>query len=150
GFRRCEVRHGATGSRVENGVRGALKFPLSIARRDRDVVNWRRMVSKAGAASLAPHGAEEKRLARVRAIAELRHPHLIVMRELEEGGYVAEIGSGLTLSELQEARGPLPLRVSLRILLDAMSGLSALHRARVGPKSLDFVHGEVTPDNIVV
>jgi serine/threonine-protein kinase len=107
-------------------------------------------MSKAGAASLAPHGAEDKRLARVRAIAELRHPHLIVMRELDDGGYMAEIGSGLTLSELQEARGPLPMRVSLRILLDVMSGLSALHRARIGPKSLEFVHGEVTPDNIVI
>jgi serine/threonine-protein kinase len=108
------------------------------------------MVSKAGAASPTPHGVEEKRLARVRAIAELRHPHLIVMRELDDGGYVAEIGSGLTLGELQEARGPLPLRVSLRILLDAMSGLSALHRARIGAKTLDFVHGELTPDNIVI
>ena len=73
-----------------------------------------------------------------------------VGRELDDGGYMAEIGSGLTLSELQEARGPLPMRVSLRILLDVMSGLSALHRARIGPKSLEFVHGEVTPDNIVI
>jgi serine/threonine-protein kinase len=54
------------------------------------------------------------------------------------------------LSELRETKGPLSLRIALRILLDAMSGLSALHRARGAGKPLGFVHGEVTPESIVV
>jgi serine/threonine-protein kinase len=109
------------------------------------------MISKPGeAADLAPSGVEEEHLARVRAIAELRHPHLIVMWPDDEGGFEAELGAGRTLAELQAAHGPLPLAIALRILLDAMSGLSALHRARVGSQTLDFVHGEVTPNNIVV
>jgi serine/threonine-protein kinase len=107
------------------------------------------MVSK-GTADLAPQGAEEKRVAVVQAIAELRHPHLVAMRERGDGGYEADLGASRSLAELQAARGPLPLRAALRILLDALSGLSALHRARVGAKNLDFVHGEVTPDNVIV
>src|SRR4029079_3939663 len=113
------------------------------------LVNWRGMVSR-GTADLAPHSAEEKGLDVVRAIAELRHPHLVPMRERGDGGYDADLGASRSLAELQAARGPLPLRVALRILLDALSGLSALHRARIGVQSLDFVHGELTPDNVVV
>jgi serine/threonine-protein kinase len=86
----------------------------------------------------------------VRAIAALRHPHLVIMRALESGGFEAELAGGRRLSDLLRSKGPLSLRVALRILLDAMSGLSALHRVHRDGNPLNFVHGEVTPDNIIL
>jgi eukaryotic-like serine/threonine-protein kinase len=87
-------------------------------------------------------------------LADLRHPHLIVMRLRADGnGFEPELAGGMSLAELNRSEAgwfPLPLRVGLRILLDALSGLSALHHATQDGNPLDFVHGEVTPSNIYV
>jgi serine/threonine protein kinase len=97
-------------------------------------------------------GPEDKRVATIVTIAEMRHPHLLAMNITEDGsGFDRELVGGRLLSELKDAKGgSLPLSVSLRILLDAMSGLAALHGARREGAPLDFVHGEFTPANIVV
>jgi serine/threonine protein kinase len=110
------------------------------------------MISSRGEASgFAPREAHDDRLVAVRAIAELRHPHVVPIRPGPNGGFEFDEKEGRSLAELLASRGgPLPLRVSLRILLDALSGLSALHRAKLGGKPLDFVHGEVMPANIIV
>jgi len=42
------------------------------------------------------------------------------------------------------------LRVQVRLLLDALSGLAALHQAKLNGKPLSFVHGEFAPHNILV
>jgi len=108
------------------------------------------MITGAGAgASGASIDAEGKRVAAIGVIAELRHAHLIVMRAAAGGGFEPELAGGRVLSELQVEGSP-PLRVTLRILLDAMSGLATLHRVRAAGRPLDFVHGEVMPANIVV
>jgi len=90
----------------------------------------------------------------VEIIADLRHPHLIFMRRSAEGsGFEPELAGGMSLGELSRSDAgwfPLPLRVSLRILLDAMSGLAAVHQATQNGKTVDFVHGEVAPSNIYV
>ena len=87
-------------------------------------------------------------------IADLRHPHLIVMRKSADGpGFEPELAGGMSLAELSRSEAgwfPLPLRVSLRVLLDAMSGLAAIHQATQNGKPLDFVHGEMAPSNIFV
>ena len=87
-------------------------------------------------------------------IADLRHPHLIVMRRSSDGvGFEPELAGGMSLAELSRSEAgwfPLPLRVSLRILLDAMSGLAAIHQATHNGKPVDFVHGEISPSNIFV
>ncbi len=99
----------------------------------------------------APIRAEANGLAKVRAIAVLRHPHVVAMWPGADGGFEFDAGDGRSLSELLATRGSaLPLRVALRILLDVLSGLSALHRADQGGKALNFVHGEVMPANIIV
>jgi serine/threonine-protein kinase len=54
------------------------------------------------------------------------------------------------LAELRRERGRLPTHVAVRILLDALSGLAALHHVKVGGRPAGFVHGEVTPSNIIV
>src|SRR5882762_11488535 len=89
------------------------------------------------------------RLAKVRAAAHLRHPHLVEMfaKAGEGPGFEAEFHGGVRLSELSRKRfgsGPVPLGYGLRILLDTLSGLAALHG------TLQFAHGEVAPRNIVV
>ena len=90
----------------------------------------------------------------LQVIADLRHPHLIVMRRQADGaGFEPEFGGGMSLAELSCSEAgwfPLPLRVSLRILLDGLSGLAAIHQATQNGKPIDFVHGELAPSNIFV
>jgi serine/threonine-protein kinase len=97
-------------------------------------------------------GSDDRRLATIVAIAELRHPHLVVMNIADDGsGFEPDLSGGRVLTELQRAEGgSLPLSISLRILVDAMSGLAALHHARADGSPLDFIHGEFTPANIIV
>ncbi len=110
------------------------------------------MVSREeGKGASAPVEKRAISIAALRAIATLRDRHLVAMRASEGGGFEADLQGGRRLSELQASRGgPLPLRFALRILLDTMSGLSVLHRARQDGGAFEFVHGEVTPDNIIV
>jgi len=107
----------------------------------------------AAPASDPPPASEDHRTS-LQVIVDLRHPHLIVMRRNADGvGFEPEIGGGMSLAELSRSEAgwfPLPLRVVLRILLDALSGLAAIHQATQNGKSLDFVHGEVAPSNIFV
>src|SRR5258708_38428882 len=92
-----------------------------------------------GAEGPVATGSDDRRLATIVTIAELRHPHLVVMNISEDGsGFEYELSGGRLLSELQRSHGgSLPSSISLRILLDAMSGLSALHRARADDSPLD-------------
>jgi serine/threonine-protein kinase len=94
--------------------------------------------------------AGDRRLATARAIARFSHPYLVEMRALstDELEFEPELRGGVRLSDLSRERfssGPAPLAFGLRILLDALSGLAAVHGA-----SLGFAHGEVAPCNVVV
>src|SRR5258708_7214484 len=93
--------------------------------------------------------ADSPREAKLRAAAQLRHPHLVEMSSAggEAPKFDPLLQGGLRLSELCRKRfgsGPVPLGYGLRILLDTLSGLAALHG------SLAFSHGEVAPRNIIV
>jgi serine/threonine protein kinase len=93
---------------------------------------------------------DSKRLATARAMARFSHPYLVEMRPAspDELAFEPELRGGMRLSDLSRVRfgsGPAPLAFGLRILLDALSGLAALHGASAG-----FCHGEVAPCNIVV
>ncbi len=94
--------------------------------------------------------AGDRKLATARAMARFTHPYLVEMRALssEEIEFEPELRAGMRLSEICKARfasGPAPLAFGLRILLDALSGLAALHAAALG-----FAHGELAPCNVVV
>jgi hypothetical protein len=90
----------------------------------------------------------------LRAVSELHHPHLVAMRRASAGpGFEPEARGGLTLAQLGEGPngvGVLTLRIRLRVLLDALSGLAALHRVKLDGEPIGFVHGEVAPHNITV
>jgi serine/threonine protein kinase len=87
-------------------------------------------------------------------VVELRHPHLVVMRPLPgQLGFEPEMAGGERLSQLcrvKYASRPIPLRFGLRILLDTLSGLAALHGAKKNGRPLGLSHGQVAPSNIVV
>jgi len=88
------------------------------------------------------------------AISELRHPHLVAMRRASAGaGFEPAAPDGLSLAQLDEDSngvGVLTLPTRLRVLLDALSGLAALHHAKLHGRPIGFVHGEVAPHNITV
>src|SRR4051812_11253193 len=99
-----------------------------------------------------PSGPRLDLLARARVIADLKDPHLLPMQLREDGsGYDPAPFGGKTLTELRtSAAGPPPLSFGLRILLDVLRGLAAVHGAKANGSPLGFVHGEVTPSHIVV
>jgi serine/threonine protein kinase len=93
---------------------------------------------------------DPKKLATARAMARFSHPYLVEMRPVspEELEFEPELRGGMRLRDVCRIRfgsGPVPLAFGLRILLDALSGLAALHGA-----SLGFCHGEVAPCNVVL
>src|SRR5258706_4669616 len=106
----------------------------------------------AGASS--PPSGDAVRISALTTIAELRHPHLAALRPTPSGvGFEVEPSPGLTFVELAESvsdDAALGLRVRVRVLLDVLSGLAALHRAKQEGKNIGFVHGEVAPHNITV
>jgi hypothetical protein len=94
--------------------------------------------------------ASARTLATARAVAALKHPHLVEMRpsSADHVEFEPDLQGGARLSDICRARfgsRPVPLAFGLRILLDALSGLAALHGQALG-----FSHGELSPCNIVV
>src|SRR5438067_2074009 len=81
--------------------------------------------------------ASGRRLAMAHAAAQFGHPHLVEMRPLsgDDLEFEPDLRGGLRLSEICRLRfggGPAPLMFGLRILLDALSGLAALHGSSLG------------------
>src|SRR5437763_17217821 len=102
----------------------------------------------------SPTSAHDVRFPALRAISELRHRHLAPLQRAPAGpGFDLGETSGLSLAKLVEGpngEGRLALRFRVRILLDVLSGLAALHRAKLDGAPIGFVHGEVAPHNIFV
>jgi serine/threonine-protein kinase len=78
--------------------------------------------------------------------------------EDDEGAYATmpfiEGASVLRMQSVQRNRHetitPLPTVIAVRILLDVLEALDTLHGATHGPKSQGFVHGNISPDNLLV
>ncbi|MCS6899335.1 MAG: serine/threonine-protein kinase [Myxococcales bacterium] len=108
-----------------------------------------------------PHLAHEVEvreglLSEARWTRTVQSPHVVRLLEVlapqGELVLVLEYIHGVSLAYLLEAeahRGePIPVGVKLRILLDALAGLAALHETSVEGRVL--LHGDLTPSNIVV
>jgi hypothetical protein len=98
-------------------------------------------------------------LSEARAAGRVRHVHFVQPVDtlsLDGDLFVAtELTLGVRLDELwQAARAEhfeIPLAVNLRILLDVLAGVSALHAAAVGgASSRALVHGDICPANITI
>lgn len=90
----------------------------------------------------------------LKALANLRHTNVGRIKEVTdkdgEVTIVSPFNDGETLAALRKA-GPLPLGVELRIIVDVLAGLAAIHGAKDSKlKPLGIVHGEVAPANIVI
>jgi serine/threonine protein kinase len=90
----------------------------------------------------------------LRALVNLRHTNVARVKEVIENDreitVVSHYVEGETLAALRAA-GPIALGIQLRILVDVLAGLAAIHGVKDSKlKPLGIVHGEVAPANIVV
>ncbi len=92
-------------------------------------------------------------------LSHLHHPNVIRVRDVVVGTntvlLVSDWVEGEALSEVERAASaksvPIPLAASLRVLVDLLEGLSALHELRDAKREpMKLVHAEVAPRNIVV
>lgn len=104
-----------------------------------------------------PHGdAEIDEWARdARRLSTLEHPNIARVREVvvhqADTLVVSDFLDGVRWSELASQGQPPPLDVALRVLVDVLGGLWAIHNLRDARRQpLRLVHGEVTPQNIIV
>lgn len=90
----------------------------------------------------------------LRALMNLRHANVARVKEVIEKDSAVTVVSpyveGETLAALR-AHGPIALGVQLRILVDALTGIAAIHGVKDARlKPLGIIHGEIAPANIVV
>ncbi len=94
-----------------------------------------------------------------RLASAIQHPNVVRVRELGfEGGMpfiVMDYVEGASLAELRRELGALgraiDVRVAVRMVLDALAGLHAAHELRDDAgKSLNIVHRDVSPHNILI
>lgn len=87
------------------------------------------------------------------AVLATFHPNLARVRyvDVDEAtlSVASEMIDGATLRDLATASA-IPLEVHVRILLDVLSGLSALHATRDEAGTVGLFHGELCPANVVV
>src|SRR5262249_52893185 len=87
-----------------------------------------------------------------RLAAELQHENVVRARAIavrrHEIGIACDLIDGERLSELP----PVPLEIALRILIDVLTGLAAIHKLKdaSGQHRSKVVHAEVTPANVLV
>src|ERR1041384_2008381 len=103
--------------------------------------------------SLPPSGSAKARLERrSQAVARLRHPNLVRMLPLPGGaGLQPLVGEARRLADFTLPAGTFKrfdLEQVVRLLLDVLSGLTALHEVVTDGEG--FVHGEVCPQHVYV
>jgi hypothetical protein len=99
--------------------------------------------------------ARAELLRRGRALVALEHPKVVRVREVyERDGEVlvaSDYVDGEWLASLMMMKPRPPLQVMVRLLLDVLEGLSALHDLRDDKGQLiGFVHGALGPDTVLV
>lgn len=88
-------------------------------------------------------------------IATLEHPNVARIRDViiagDDVSVVCDYVDGARWSDLTAAEPRPPLEAALRVLVDVLTGLSALHNLRDAKREpLKLVHGELSPECIVV
>jgi serine/threonine-protein kinase len=94
-----------------------------------------------------------------RVASLIRHPNVVsVIDVVEDKGeiflvmeYVESLSLGMLAAAARKAGEPLPVPVVARILSDVLAGLTAAHDATdMQGRTLDVVHRDVSPQNVVV
>jgi len=90
-----------------------------------------------------------------RRLEALDHPNVARVRDVlirsDEVLVVTDYVDGVRWREVATATPPPPLEISLRVLVDVLAGLNALHNLRDAKREpLRLVHGALTPENLIV
>ena len=112
------------------------------------------MVERVIGASLVP-AARAELLRRGLALKALEHPKVVRVRDvLERDGDVVVLSDyvdGEWLAALLQMQPRPPLEIMLRLLVDVLEGLAALHDLRdEHDRPIGFVHGAIAPDTVLV
>ncbi|HEX2121505.1 MAG TPA: serine/threonine-protein kinase, partial [Thermoanaerobaculia bacterium] len=92
--------------------------------------------------------ANDRFLREARAATKIQHPNVAAMHDfssLPDGSHymVSEYIDGENLAQRLRARGTLPPRQAVRIIIQALDGLHAIHRAGI-------VHRDISPENMMI
>ncbi len=105
----------------------------------------------------APSAATEMQdwLRDAKRMTTLDHPNVARIREVATVDHEIHVTSdwidGVRLSEMTAAPTRPSLETTLRVLIDVLSGLGAMHAMRDEKKQpVKLVHGDVTPTNVIV
>ena len=90
-----------------------------------------------------------------RRLATLEHPNVVRVRDVvirgEDVMVVGDFVDGVRWTELVAATPRPTVDIALRVLVDVLTGLSAIHNLRDAKREpLKLVHGELTPDCVIV
>jgi tRNA A-37 threonylcarbamoyl transferase component Bud32 len=98
---------------------------------------------------LAADGVAQKRFVReARLATQIKHPNVAILYDfsrLPDGSFymVWEHIGGKDVGELLRQRGPFPVNAALRLGIQALRGLGAIHNAGI-------IHRDVSPDNLMI
>src|ERR1043166_379945 len=92
--------------------------------------------------------AHERFLREARAATRVQHPNVAVLHDfaaLPDGSHymVWEYIDGENLAQRLRARGTLPPREAVRIAIETLNGLEAIHRAGI-------IHRDIGPENLMI
>jgi serine/threonine protein kinase len=92
--------------------------------------------------------AKDRFLREARAATKIQHPNVATLHDfasLPDGAHymVWEFIAGENLAQRLRVRGPMPPRQAVRIILQALRGLDAIHRAGI-------IHRDISPENLMI
>jgi serine/threonine-protein kinase len=92
--------------------------------------------------------AHDRFLREARVATKIQHPNVATLHDfsaLPDGSHymVWEFIDGENLAQVLKRRGTLPARHAVRITMEALAGLDAIHRAGI-------VHRDISPENIMI
>jgi serine/threonine protein kinase len=92
--------------------------------------------------------AHDRFLREARLATKVQHPNVATVHDfsaLPDGSHymVWEFIDGENLAQRLRARGPLPPRTAVRLIIQALHGLEAIHRAGI-------VHRDISPENLMI
>ena len=92
--------------------------------------------------------AKDRFLREARAATKIQHPNVATLHDfasLPDGAHymVWEFIAGENLAQRLRTRGTLPPRQAVRIILQALRGLEAIHRAGI-------IHRDISPENLMI
>lgn len=121
---------------------------MGVVYQARDPVLGRLVAVKVLAPQLTSHPTARERFVReARAVAAVNHPNVVTIHAIEEADdrllMVMEFVDGLSLAQLMNQRGSLPIQEVVRIGSQTAAGLAAAH-------AQGLIHRDIKPANLLL